>query len=562
MSADKGFDFESVGLAQVLSNNTLRIPPHQRDFAWTEDQVNRLLTDLAAAKDKRLDYFLGTIVTIKGGRTDPLEVVDGQQRLTTTYLILAAIRDYLIEIDRGKNIVDNLDNALLNVPDRQKGKIPRLALNTDDAEFFRSLTATSVDLGQLRPVRDSHDLLLDAAKIMRRWVRKVVATLDTNDIPDALDAWIDYIETEAQVVLLKASNGARAFKMFETLNDRGLRTSQADLVKSYLFGESGEKLHEAQVCWSAMLDNLHEINDDDDRSLTFLRHLLIATRQFVRADDVYEIIQNRVRGQSDSVTFANELRRHSSAYIATYQTDSDFWSGYPSKVRKALASFNRFNLKPIRPLVFSVVERFEKREVGPAIEYLANLSVRLVLASQTRTGSNEHAFAAAALGVFSKEIENTSQLKNALAKVNISDTEFEDVFSKAKASNASLARYYLRALEAVLANDPEPHFVANDDEAQVTLEHVFPRNPKEGTWANFVDEDRRRYKTRIGNLCLLQKSKNSDMRNDSFADKKDALEQCQYKLTETIASEDDWSPEHIDVRQSQMAKLAVKAWPT
>lgn len=557
---DKSFEFDSVGLAQVFANNTLKIPAHQRDYAWTEEEVSRLLTDLAAAKDKRLDYFLGTIVGIKGDNANPLEVVDGQQRLTTTYLILSAIRDYLIEIDRGENIINNLDNALLNVPDRRKGNIPRLTLNTDDAEFFRSLTARSTDLSEVSPTRDSHDLLLEATKIIRRWVRSVAAPLDTNDIADALDGWITYIESDAQVVLLKASNGARAFKMFETLNDRGLRTSQADLVKSYLFGESEDELQQSQVCWSSMLDSLHEL-DEDDRSLTFLRHLLIATRQFVRADDVYEVIQNRIRGQIDSVAFANELRRHSATYVATFRPDSDYWAGYPTKAKKALSEFNRFNLKPMRPLVFAVAERFDKTEFGSAIEYLSNLSVRLVLASQTRTGSNEQAFASTALKVFSREIQNTLQMKSALSAVSVSDADFEYVFAKAKVSNASLARYYLRALEAALAQDPEPHFVANEDEAEVTLEHVFPKNPKEGTWPNFVEDNRRKYKTRIGNLCLLQKSQNSSMDNDSFEAKKDALACCQYKLTETIASEDDWGPDNIDVRQSQLAKLAVKTWP-
>ncbi len=189
---DKSFEFDSIGLAQVLSNNTLKIPTHQRDYAWTQEEVSRLLTDLAAAKEKRSDYFLGTIVGIQGSKSDSLEVVDGQQRLTTTYLMLSAIRDHLIEIDRGDNIINNLDNALLNVPDRKKGNIPRLTLNTDDAEFFRGLTARSAALSVLAPTRDSHDLLLDASKTIKKWVRHVTATLDTNDVADALDGWISY----------------------------------------------------------------------------------------------------------------------------------------------------------------------------------------------------------------------------------------------------------------------------------------------------------------------------------------------------------------------------------
>jgi hypothetical protein len=560
MADDKGFEFESVGLASVLTGNVLQIPPHQRDYAWTADKVQQLFSDLATAKDNNLDYFLGTIVTIKKGDQKPLDVVDGQQRLTTTYLMICAIRDYLVKIKRGDDAVRNIEGTILNTVDRRTGDKPRLTLNTDDREFFRALTKRSVKFSDLRSTRDSHDLLLEAAKLAARWVTKITAIVDINSVPDVLNRWLDYLEQEAQVVLLKASNGARAFKMFETLNDRGLRTSQADLVKSYLFGEAGEHLDEGQVCWSSMLDNLQEI-EDDERSLTFLRHLLIATKKFVRADEIYQAIQDSVRGQSASFTFLNEMKRHSSTYVATFRPDSDHWSSYPPAVRRALEAFNFLDLKPMRPLLFAVAERFSPQEALSTISFMLSLSVRLVIAAQTRTGSNESAFAAAALQVFCREITTTKALKAALAKVVVSDAEFEQEFSAAKVSNAKLARYYLRTLESILAGEREPQFVVNADETAITLEHVFPKTPSDTDWLEFAEDDRRLFKTRLGNLCLLQMTPNSTMPNNSYAAKRPFLKDSSYKLTEMIAENEKWSPEEVEARQAQMAKHAVKAWP-
>src|SRR3546814_8365981 len=71
------------------------------------------------------------------------------------------------------------------------------------------------------------------------------------------------LELRASVILLKAPDSAHAFRMFETLNDRGQKTSQADLVKNYLFEQAGERVVEAQAKWSSMLNTLEEIDDDD-----------------------------------------------------------------------------------------------------------------------------------------------------------------------------------------------------------------------------------------------------------------------------------------------------------
>ena len=560
MTQDKGFDFESVGLAQVLSNNVLRIPPHQRDYAWTPDQVNRLFTDLAAAKDKRDDYFLGTIVTIRGKDGEPLQVVDGQQRLTTTYILICAMRDRLVNVPSGENIIRNIEGVILNIPDRKEGDKPRLTLNTDDSDFFKRITEARADLKALKPSRDSHDLLLDAVKAARKWVLQITAAYVENDVPAVIDGWLDYLENEAQVVLLKASNGARAFKMFETLNDRGLRTSQADLVKSYLFGESRDEIDQAQVCWSTMLENLKEL-DDDEKSLTFLRHHLIATREFVRADAVYEVIQEQIKGSRESLKFLNELKTYSSFYAATFHHDADVWDGYPTPAKRGIEAFNRFDLKPLRPLFYSVSLKFSKNEFEAAAKLLHSISVRLVLASQTRTGSNEQTFSNASRAVYRGEISTTQELKSALKNVIVADSEFQQVFVAAKASNANLARYYLRTLEGVARDEIEPQFIVNDDENSVTLEHIFPKNPADGTWGNFLEDDRRIYTTRIGNLCLLQKRPNNTVDNSSFEAKKPTLADSDFKLTAAVADYYDWSPSDILDRQSQLAQLATKAWP-
>src|SRR4051812_10623626 len=104
--------FEQVGLATALKQNQLFVPPNQRDYAWTDEKVRQMLTDLQKAMGEDVAYFLGTVVTIPRGN-NTLEVTDGQQRLATTALLLAAMRDYLDSIGETM-LVQAIDNDFLS----------------------------------------------------------------------------------------------------------------------------------------------------------------------------------------------------------------------------------------------------------------------------------------------------------------------------------------------------------------------------------------------------------------------------------------------------------------
>ena len=136
--------FQQLGLGSVLKQYRLTVPPNQREYAWTDREVMQLCRDFAKAiSDGEPGYFLGTIVTIP--RPDgTLEVVDGQQRLATTAILLAAIRDYLI----GKEdvIVEAIDNDFLTGIDRQRrARVPKLRLNSDDNALFEWIVARNPD---------------------------------------------------------------------------------------------------------------------------------------------------------------------------------------------------------------------------------------------------------------------------------------------------------------------------------------------------------------------------------------------------------------------------------
>jgi hypothetical protein len=551
--------FEQVGLGSVLKYNQLVVPPNQREYSWEERQVTQLFQDFAKViSDGEQGYFLGTIVTIPR-ISGHLEVVDGQQRLATTAILFAAIRDYLS--GREDVLVESINNEFLTGIDRTKrARVPRLRLNIDDNDLFGWILSHSANEPEPVSNRDSHVRLRAACAEARKHVRNIVSGLDPKDHGDLLNTWVSFIEHKALVVLLRVPDDANAYKMFETLNDRGLRTSQADLIKNYLFGRSGERIHEVQNRWAYMRGALESL-EEENITIDFLRHALIAIRGPIREAQVYDAVQDIVKGEQAAITFASTLEALATSYVATFNSEHEKWNGYPDAVRKAVEVFNLLNIKPMRPVLLAVAAKFAQKETAQAFQFLISLGVRLLIASTTRSGSVEQPLSFAANEIFTGKITTPADLKKRLHDVTPNDEEFRVEFETARVSKAQLARYYLRSLEMAAKGEGEPWFMPTNDRSVINLEHVLPKKP-EGNWPQFNEDEVGVFVNRLGNQALMRASDNSDLRSATFSDKKQTYASSPYVLTSQIGDLDQWNADSVAVRQKSLAHLAITAWPT
>jgi uncharacterized protein with ParB-like and HNH nuclease domain len=131
-----GLSVQETGLAQALAERRLAVPLNQRAYAWTEDNVTTLLDDIYRAFDAGESiYFLGAIVLTRDV-TGAWQVADGQQRLATTAIIVAAVRDYLLELGDNDGAGKYQASYLLDYDVRSKTSEPKLSLNYEDREFF------------------------------------------------------------------------------------------------------------------------------------------------------------------------------------------------------------------------------------------------------------------------------------------------------------------------------------------------------------------------------------------------------------------------------------------
>ena len=552
--------FEILGIGTALKRNRLAVPLNQREYSWEERHVQDLFQDLAdAINNRKQTYFLGTIVLTIGADGE-LEIVDGQQRLATTTILMAAFRDYFYQRNDADMVRDQED--FLVTFDRSSRDInPRLRLNVIDNDFFRRRILErpdSVSRRESAAQQRSLVLIEDAAKMAAAHVEDILKPFGEQNRNDHLNTWTDFIEHSAEIIMVTVPDDVNAYVMFETLNDRGLRTSQADLVKNYLFSETGTRIGEAQQRWASMTGTLEAI-DDDEITINFLRHLLISFYGHTKEREVLERVRGKVSGRAPAIEFLDTISGAARDYLAILSPTHQKWIGYCPGMKGYIESLLLLKITPFRPLMLAVARSFSPLETTKSFRRFVSWSVRLLIAGGVRSGRLEEALAEAAKKVSNAEIETADDLLNELMRVLPTDTDFELAFRNATVANHRLARYYLRALERRAVNEPEPEWVPND-ETVITLEHVLPQHPG-AHWPGIEPAIHSAYYKRLGNMVLLGQTLNRDIGNDSFADKRDAYIHSKYELTGEVAGLDHWESASIEQRQTRLARLAVETWP-
>ena len=200
--------------------------------------------------------------------------------------------------------------------------MPNLRLNVDDNELFASLLTQN----NKKPpaTKASHRKIMAAYDVAIEHVKKIVGPHDIKNHPDVLVKWVTFIESRALAILVRVADDANAYRMFETLNDRGLKTSQADLIMSYLFERAGDRIGEVQSRWSSMRSALDQLGEKDI-TVTFLRHALIVQRCKVRESAVYETVQLMANNADNAITCATNLENLANAYVATFNPEHKKW---------------------------------------------------------------------------------------------------------------------------------------------------------------------------------------------------------------------------------------------
>jgi hypothetical protein len=541
------------GLSSLLVANRLTVPRYQRAFSWEEEQVSSFLSDVNSAyANGEVEYFMGTVVL--QGSEGSYSVVDGQQRLTTASVFIAAARDFLHENGQ-EQVAKALEAEFLQNTDTwSQQKRSKLTLSSYDNDFYlKAVLGREV----VEPRRESHQRLLVARGRCSRFIAQMKDA--HTDWFERLHGFCAYLEHKVRVIQVVAPNEANAYVIFETLNDRGKDLSASDLLKNYLFGRAGERLDEVQSNWNQMLGTL-EGYGGDDLVITYIRQVWSATREVAREKELFARIQSTVQTPQQAVDFSAELLKRSEHYVAMLNPSHPLWKEHGSEAQALIDSINLLKIERYRPALLSLIGSFSGVELVKAMRFILNGSVRYLVAIGAGGGSLEGAYSDAARKVANGHVTTAEEFAKEMSKIIPNDDVFRGAFESLRVSKAFLARYFLRALERAERGEENCELVPNADTSAVSLEHVLPEHPG-GNWPSLSAEEAEALSRRLGNLVLLATKKNNSLGNQSFIDKKPILSKSDFLLTKEVGASEGWGTAEIEARQKRLSQLAVKVWP-
>lgn len=262
------------GIGQLLNERRyFLVPRHQRDYAWPLGAVEQFLDDVVAAmNDGDSDYFLGLIVLVYTANPEErrFEILDGQQRLATTTMAYAALRDWLDSHGEGQQAQKLQDDYIGISEIGESQDEPRLILNVNNQDVFeetvvKRCSEADIRVRQSRAGRHtSNRKLLDAVLKCREFIRSLAESQGpTKERPGAvLFRLAKYLRDQVQVNCLDVTAPEDAYTIFESLNDRGIDLSVQDLLKNHLLREAGSHEEKILQYWTQMQTRL------GDESLT------------------------------------------------------------------------------------------------------------------------------------------------------------------------------------------------------------------------------------------------------------------------------------------------------
>jgi uncharacterized protein with ParB-like and HNH nuclease domain len=233
----------SLTIKQLFGNTDAlyQIPRYQRPYSWGEDQLEKLWDDLREAQANDPNYFLGSIITAKPeGTSTYLDIVDGQQRLTTLSILLCVMRDLYPEINQEQLETDPfaIDANIIKSSIKFNDRFERLRLKTHsnhESDFQNLVLKPEASITHKRPYKK--DLRKEEDPKYKFINTACFFTEKLEELgEEAAGEFVNYLFNQVKIIRIDCQSVTFAIKLFQVLNDRGLDLSNSDLIKSFLIG--------------------------------------------------------------------------------------------------------------------------------------------------------------------------------------------------------------------------------------------------------------------------------------------------------------------------------------
>jgi hypothetical protein len=585
------------------------VPDYQREYVWTDKEVHQLLEDIGEEIDAGTarEYFIGTVLVSPTDQKNHYEVIDGQQRLTTFFLLLCALK-HLFQNEPQRQMLSGListsyvdsdgevrTNLKLEPRYESAGEVMAKLVELDAEPLAVRVGIKAAGIASFGSLEN----LVNAYSTLYRYLK------DNYDDVTKLKKYWGYLANN--VVFIQISTDvSSALKIFETINERGVGLNPMDLLKNLLFTQVKQtQFTQLKDEWKKITKPLEK---EKEKPLRFLRYFLMAnyvirnerSDAVVREDEIYDWFMAKGNAalcdyEGKPFEFVRKVIHNVEHYLAFADgLGNDGKPNLPMDSLKRLAG-GAFSLHYVLLLAAANLPK-------PLFDhFVAQLESFLFyyIFTKTPTRDLERSFS-----LWADELREIAGTSDSAAQKAQLDAFIAERFEKNMAGKSqeladalkrltpySMQQYRIRYLLSRLTQHVEMAFKglkARDALAPYTkleIEHILPDNPTtelRSTWAiedpNAVYDE---YKNRLGNLTLLEKPINIVARNGFYADKLVEYKKSGNYLTRSLvaladvgqntsisrintklAAFDVWNAASIDKRQAQLIALAQDVWKT
>lgn len=576
----------------ALFKDFYSVPDFQREYVWGQEEVERLLQDLYDefyGEEGQLlpgpEYFLGSMVTCKA-EDGTFQLIDGQQRMTTLYLILCVIRDALREAKAEASKVLDSQIADADTDPRTFKEVERFRVTLQYADSEGVLDKIASGLANSGTITEGTASVRNILAAYRS-IREFLSTNIDGQL-DKLREFHGILTTRVKLIRIVTPTITNALKVFETINDRGVGLTAMDLLKNLLFMRvTSAQYPKLKERWKVLVDTLDGCKE---KPLRFLRYYIMAHyeidyRRGIREDEIYAwFVKNAgICGiEDDPLEFLEGLIECGKAH-ANFLASKDS-QGNDSRYLRNLGLLGGalrqqyILLMAARMLPPSLFER-----LCQAIENL--FFCYIITRESGKTYERNFAKWSAELrAVRDAEGLATFIEKNYKPELEARSSTFD--FRLQELAESRIQQYRMRYILAKLTQfiDEQAWDCEQSLEKYINkdvhVEHILSQNPTQETRAAFDKQDEYNdYVERLGNLMLLEKPINASIGNGPLEKKAPGYKQSSFLLTKSLVEQphvgtdtsvnravsalqqfETWDSKAIETRQVMLTQLARKVW--
>ena len=309
------------------------VPKYQRDYSWDKEQWSDLWYDLMQMIDEKDSHYMGYLV-LQTSDDKNYQIIDGQQRLTTICVLILAVVDSLLNLpgtdkekEDNKKRAENIRSTYIgNMDMLTLTSVNKLVLNRNNDHFYRTYLSTLQEMPK-RGLKASERLLKSSFETFKSYLEIKYRSAKE------LVVFIENLVNNIFFTVITVTDELNAFKVFETLNARGVQLSSSDLLKNYIFSVANTndlhqtKLDELENIWAEIADILKDSQISD-----YLRFYWNSTHKTIRKNQLYKTIRNEIKTPEEAFSLLRDMRKKADIYIALRSPDDELWRAQPEIV--------------------------------------------------------------------------------------------------------------------------------------------------------------------------------------------------------------------------------------